>query len=230
MFGSIYRIFNFLCFLIYSQLYALYSTLSICLFIGYKDNFFHDSNVKTLKIKYTGDTFEKINSSTKVVIVNHLSWADCFIDNYILHCKGCYLSRNIMMFVVPFSAIYTILTRQAYFFNRNNGKKIIGSIINTICNKWNKILILYAEGTRNTTGKPIPLKYGGIKQIYIQKLPCQIMNISNKNKVIDEKNFIINYGVICNVIITKQIDPNDYNSLEEFIEEITRVWIENFQV
>ena len=144
-------------------------------------------------------------------------------------CKGCYLSRYLVCLIIPLNALYCIITRQAYYFNRNNIKNQIGDIMDTVCNQWEKIAILYPEGTRNTTKKVIPLKYGAIKQIYLCNLPLQIMNISNKDKVINEKQLNVNYGIVCNVIITEQIDPSKFETLDAFIEEITKKWIENFQ-
>ncbi len=55
------------------------------------------------------------------------------------------------------------------------------------------------------------------------------MNISNKDKVVNEKKWFINYGIICNIIITEQIYPSRFDTLDDFIEEITRKWIECFQ-
>jgi 1-acyl-sn-glycerol-3-phosphate acyltransferase len=227
MLNIIYNIINFSSIVIYTQMLAIY--YSFVYFFGYKDDNFHYFNTKIFQIKYSGDSYEKIVKTTKVVLVNHISFADFFIDNYVLECNGCYISRYLVILAIPFSALYCIITRQAYYFNRDNAKHQIGDIIDTICNQWNKILILYPEGTRNTTGKVIPLKFGAIKHVYLQKFPCQIMNISNKDKVMNEKQFLVNYGVICNVIITEQIDPSKFETLDAFIEYISRKWIENFQ-
>jgi 1-acyl-sn-glycerol-3-phosphate acyltransferase len=227
MLNIIFKIVNFSSMIIYWQILSLYYIISTQ-FFGVKDDYFHFA-ITSYNIRFTGDTYEKINKTTKVVLMNHASFADFFIDNYILDCKGCYLSRYLVCLVIPLNALYCIITRQAYYFNRNNIKHQIGDIIDTVCNQWEKIAILYPEGTRNTTKKVIPLKYGAIKQIYLRNLPLQIMNISNKDKVINEKQLNVNYGVVCNVIITEQIDPSKFETFDAFIEEITKKWIENFQ-
>jgi hypothetical protein len=187
---------------------------------------------KLLDIKFTGHTFKDILPTTKAVLSNHKSAADCYIDNFTLCWNGTYLSRCMVFLFMPISATYGYVTRQAYFFNRSNSnKKQIEEIVQTICCKWNKILILYPEGTRNQSNKPLPLKYGVIKQLYLQKIPLQIMNISNKDNVCNEKKFFINKGVTCNVVISQQYDPVNYDNLETFInvvtDEFNRIYLEN---
>jgi hypothetical protein len=179
------------------------------------------------EVKY--NTFEnKINKETNVFLFNHLSFADYFIDNYILEGRGCYLSRYLVFFAIPMTSIYALITRQIYFFNRSEGRKNIGKIIDTICNKWQKVLIMYPEGTRNTTGRPIPLKIKGLKEIFHQNLKCQIINVKNKEKVFNEKLFIINNNITCNVNISDIIDPKSFISFDDFFEHVNNIWIQKF--
>lgn len=229
MLDIICKICNFSILFFYSQINSLY-----CIFaylFGYTgDIFFNYYNIEYLQIKFTGDKFEKIDKTTKSVLFNHVSYADFIIDNYILQCKGCYLSNHYLFLIIPFTCIYAIITRQIYLFNRNTYNTQIGEcIVDTVCNKWNRILLFYPEGRRNKTGKIIPLKFGIIKHLYLQKLPCQIINISNKEKVINENRLSVNYGVVCNVVITEQIDPVNFDTLDDFIEKISTMWIQNFQ-
>ena len=57
--------------------------------------------------------------------------------------------------------------------------------------------MLYPEGTRNTSNKSKPLKFGIIKLGYEQNVPFQIIIVSNKENVINEKKLKINKNIIC---------------------------------
>jgi hypothetical protein len=187
---------------------------------------------KLFDVKYTGNTFADILPTTKAILSNHKCFADCVLDNTILCWNGTYLSRQLVFLLIPFTATYAYFTRQVNSFNRiNSNKKQIERIVQTVCCEWNKILLFYPEGMRNQTDKPLPLKYGVIKRLYLKKIPLQIMNTSNKDKVFNEKKMIFNKGITCNVVISKQYDPLCYDNLETFIDDITaefnRIYLSN---
>ena len=50
------------------------------------------------------------------------------------------------------------------------------------------------------------------------------MNITNKEKIIDEKKLMLNYNIPCQILMSRQINPKDYPTREEFIQEIEKVW------
>jgi len=207
--------------------------LLICVFTNNYDIASRNLYLQHLfNVKYTGHTYSDILPTTKAILSNHKSAADFFIDNTVLQWNGTYLSRWGAFLLIPFTATYTYFTRQTFFFNRSNSnKKQIEEIVKTVCKKWNKPMILYPEGTRNQSGKPLPLKYGVIKQLYLQNIPVQIMNISNKDKVFNEKKWTVNKGVTCNVVISQQYVPSSYDNLDTFIEDITkefnRIYVSN---
>ena len=225
---------------IYHNIYREYfvGLFSIfCHFIyGYNKHRYNTLLNSFYRVSFTGDTFDtSIKPTTKSVLVNHNTWADYFVDNIILNNNGCYLSRYLVFLAMPFSALNSLLTRQVYFFNRsatnrnktNSNKR--NEFVHTICNKWNKIMIVYPEGTRNITGKPFPLKYGIIKELYLQQCPLQIMNVSNKTNIFNEKTLATTIGITCNVIISNQFDPKIYDSLDTFITDITTEFIRIYQ-
>ena len=185
---------------------------------------------KLFNVKFTGDNYKNIDKTTKAVLINHVSFADFFIDNCVLQGHGCYLSRWIIFIIMPFSSILSLLANQIYFFKRGNNKlSQLHNIVHTICNKNNRILIVYPEGTRNKTLTPIPLKLGMIKALYDKKIPLQIININNKHHVINEKTIQYNKNVTCNVIISQQLDPALFDTFDNFTTKICEIWINIFQ-
>lgn len=216
MLYSIYIIIQF-------QLYALF-LLCKGIFIGLNQFDLYNYINDTFQIKYEGDKCDKVNEDTNVILVNHISWTDFFMDNHILQSKGTYLARYLVFLVTPLSSIYSIIFKQVYYFNRSRGKQDLPDIINKVCFQWNKILIVYPEGTRNTSGSPLPLRYGGIKEMYRQKLNVQIMTVSNKSKVFNERKLSFQKGILCNVIISNQFKAADYESFESFYSALTTMW------
>jgi hypothetical protein len=164
-----------------------------------------------------------IDDSTKVILSNHKSFADFFIDNQVVGKNTCYLSRLMVIPSIPFSALLSMIHKNTYYFNRSNkNPKQIYNIIELICK--DRILILYPEGTRNPTNTIIPLKKGCLHSIYEQNLQLQIMNISNKEKVLSEKKLQFNYNVNCNILICKTIIPSNYDTFVDFYKHICNEW------
>ena len=200
-----------------------------CLFKCSNINKINKLLVNLFKVHFTGQTHVDIHATTKAILANHTTAADFFLDNHILNDEACYLSKYQMIFYIPFSITYAYLNRNIYLFDRKNtNQDKLLEIVDTICNKWNKRMIVYPEGTRNTTGKPVPLKYGVIKALYNAKISIQIMHVTNKHKILNEKTGDVCFDVICDVKISQQFDPKCYNSLDDFIREITEMWLKMY--
>ena len=56
------------------------------------------------------------------------------------------------------------------------------------------------------------------------------MNITNKEKIIDENKIMLNYNVPCQILMSRQINPKDYPTREEFIQEIEKVWNDTWKL
>jgi hypothetical protein len=183
---------------------------------------------KIFKNTLTISPNSNIDDLTKVILSNHKSFADFYIDVQVLGKKNCYLSRMMVIPILPFSSLLALIDKNIYFFNRSNtNPKQIYNIIEHICK--NKILLLYPEGTRNPTNNIVPLKKGCLHSIYEQNLQFQIMNISNKEKVLKEKTLQFNYNINCNILISKPIIPSNYNTFDDFYKHICDEWFKCWQ-
>jgi hypothetical protein len=207
-----------------------YEYLELCNLVGLIDNSeIYQSKCDGANITITGNA--KIKKSTKAIMSNHNNTSDYFIDNFALKQRGCYLAhiKSLELGVfIPITFINYIRRNEIIFFNRDNCHGKLSEIIHTVCDNYRKLLIFYPEGTRNKTNKLMPLKYGVIKELYNQKKPIQIMQISNKNKILNEITFEHANGAVCNVNVSKQFHPKHYHSLLQFTDALTKEWNEMF--
>lgn len=180
-------------------------------------------------VKYTGEV-DKINPNVHVYLFNHVSFADFFIDNYIISGNGCYISRIVVFFAVPLSCIYGFLNNCIYFIKRDsrNVKDNLKLGFENIIHKNKKKVIFYPEGTRNKTNNVIPLKYGGLNLIFNMGYSLQIINVKNKDKILNEKKMHINYNITCDIVASDTIHASNYNSFEEFYTAVCVKWEECF--
>ena len=105
-------------FIFQAQMIMFYNTL-FQIFFGKTDvqNMFKKlSDIR--ETKYSGE-LHKINPDADVYLFNHVSSADCYIDNYIIGGTGCYISRFLVFFLLPFTSIYGMFNNIIYFFKRN---------------------------------------------------------------------------------------------------------------
>jgi 1-acyl-sn-glycerol-3-phosphate acyltransferase len=220
---------NAMLFLLKTQCTMLYNILFEFIFgkTDTQDMFKHISDLK--KIKYTGEV-DKIDSSVSIYFFNHVSWSDFFIDNYITSGNGCYISRILVFFAVPFTCIYGIINNCIYFIRRNKKdvKHNLKICFENMIYKNKKKIIFYPEGTRNKTKNIIPLKWGGLNVIFNMGYSVQIINVKNKDKVFDEKKMQHNDNITCDIVVSDTIHASNYNSFEEFYEDVCVKWEECF--
>ena len=182
------------------------------------------------KVKYAGE-LDKISSHVDIYLFNHVSFSDFIMDNYIVGGNGCYISRILLFFILPFSSIYGLLTNMIYFINRShkNVKDRLKIGFETMIYKNKKKVIFYPEGTRNKTNKTIPLKYGGLNLIFNMGLSVQIINVKNKDKVFDESKMNFNNNnITCDIVASDTIHASSYNSFEDFYADVCAKWEECF--
>jgi 1-acyl-sn-glycerol-3-phosphate acyltransferase len=216
------------CILYYLIFQLLGIILLICVLFTGKTHKYHFSKYmqKIFNVKFR----KKINSESITqkkrvfYFCNHNSWADFFID----HCLtgGTYLARYLALFAMGLLTLYMWLVHGEEGFKRQKGaSKNIKKLIKNVFKKTkNKNMIIYPEGTRNRTNKIQELKWGLIKIAFEEKILCQIIITSDKNRVFNEKQKTVERGVICDFFASKLIDPNKYSTLESFYEKITTEW------
>lgn len=209
--------------LIHIQLIMFYNIVFQMIF-GKTDTYSIFSKIqKYFNVKFSGE-YDKVDKNVHVYLCNHVSWADFFIDNCCTGSNNCYISRMMVFFAVPFTSIYGILNNIIYFFYKNKNSRIhFGKYLKDILEN-KKSIILYPEGTRNINMENLPLRKKGLETIYEMKLTTQIININNKNKVVNELMWYINKNVICNVMVSERIEPEKFNSFDEYFQYIQMTW------
>ncbi len=164
-----------------------------------------------------------IDSTTPIIFLcNHRDWGDYIVDS-ILTNDATYLSRMMVLPASLFSSLLALMYSRVIFFNKSAIKRpvLYGRIKDRL--KQNNVII-YPEGTRNLTSQSKPLKYGIIKFAYVNSTPVQIIITTNKEHIISQKRYSINFGINCHVRRSKIFHPKDYSSVEEWIANINTEW------
>ncbi len=211
--------------LIKSQ-YYLIADLIRCIFLKKKSDFFtvEKKLVDDLQIHFAKISEQSLDKKTKIVLCNHRTFADFFIDSYL--CKGAGgLSRWLLAFVLPGVGLYGLVLNRVVFFHRGHTlrQKLIGKIENYF-QKTQKPLIVYPEGTRYLGKSPIALKHGLLKSCFEKKWPCQILMTASKEEVINENKMQIQKGLVCDYAFSQVIDPSFFESYEDFYQGIFLTW------
>ena len=180
-------------------------------------------------------TFVKTKHSIEVVpgiihLCNHRSWADFFVDQAI--CGGdAYLSRMMVWLGTPVSSLWGWLSHSTWFFHRRSGidRQRLGEYLER---QWKQRpglgLIAYPEGTRNQREEPLRLKSGVLQYAYEFKHPIQVVITCGKDDVINEKKLLFRTGQFCVTALSAVIDPEDYASMEAFVEAVRTVFQETW--
>ena len=190
--------------------------------LEYLEYCIHELKIKTIIVKES----ERIQKG--FILANHRCFFDFLWDIYIS--QSPILGRRLAFLVFLFQSIFLHLEYGTVVINR--GKDRAESIFKKMLQY--KRVLFFPEGTRmRYTSLNSPeevkqiLKYGILKQIYKHKqLPVQIQITSNKEKVIDELKMKITKGVNLKTFVTDPIYPADYETEQDFYDEIAKKWYE----
>lgn len=175
---------------------------------------------------------EKYNSHNIVkdkcfYLCNHRSWADFWIDYDIVK-GGCYISRNIIKKILFGTSAWAEKANNILFFDRGDTRSKY-ELYKKILEKINKRnMIIYPEGTRQTSNVSKPLKIGLIKLAYENNIPLQVVITSNKEKIFSQKKLEYNKNIKCTYYASEKIKPSEYKSLDKFIKGVQEIWDESW--
>lgn len=213
-------------FIIYTQIIAILGSLINLIIpvdlIWWMDRLFSKSlGINIIEHKKS----ENLSPLTKVILVNHRSFTDFFIDGYALG-RVSYLSRWLVAIICPFAGIYGWLSGKVLFFNRGKTSRhrLAYLIKDHIQARDGVPIIIYPEGHRNTQQHSLVLKHGGLKMCYEEGWPVQLMILTNKEDVIAEKKWHLSFGITCRKIVSKVIYPNNFSDFESFYDHIVADW------
>jgi 1-acyl-sn-glycerol-3-phosphate acyltransferase len=171
----------------------------------------------------------KISKKKCMFLVNHNGWADFFVDATLTN-GASYISRYGVCFILLFMGLWSFISKYVTYFNRsgNTFKVLEEKIIKIMDDTYNKQIIIYPEGTRNPEKKKMKLKSGCIRIAYNNKIPCQIMIVSDKEKIVSEKEWLIQKNLEPIISASKIIHPKNYKSFEDFFNKIKYEWNKNW--
>ncbi len=157
----------------------------------------------------------------------HRSFADLFLHKLITDGQGATLSRAGMGMTFPLTWLTTRLDRSTWFFRRNR-RRGIKAFYSWLDREFERCplngLIVYPEGHRHTSEKPLRLMPGMVNYAYSRGLPVQIISTERTERVLNEKEWDYSYGVEVKYRVEAPIDPRDYPTRKAFQDEITAVF------
>jgi 1-acyl-sn-glycerol-3-phosphate acyltransferase len=191
-----------------------------------------------------GAKFKYINPDEKMIekgfiLANHRSWNDFSIDPYISNAS--FVGRHVATIATLFGALLAMLDNRYISIDRNNKR---GDIFDILVNhmkkdgKYCKKMMYWPEGTRRNhvilnsiDETKSMIKPGMLKSIYEYKeLPIQIMITKNKENMLNEKKIFAQYGITLNISLSKAIYPENFNTFNDFYNEVCKVWYEQFNL
>ena len=125
-------------------------------------------NIK-LKLLPGSHPFYATRTNKTILLVNHRSLADFFLHDCITGYQASHLARMMVALLLPGTWLCTFIDNSVWYFVRGGRGKDLEPFFKWIDEKFNskrtlrKSLIVYPEGHRNTTDKPLPLKKGFIR-------------------------------------------------------------------
>jgi len=164
-----------------------------------------------------------------VVLCNHVNWSDFVLDIVFLP-GGVYVSRNVLKIVFfPGSFIRSWLFDDMIYFSRGS-KDAKRPLYDAVADKCaaGRHVIVYAEGTRNTTGERKPLKVGLIKLAYDRGIPLYVSMVSNKYAIVDEKRLRVTLGAEIRNVVSGLVRPEDFDGLDAFLAAAQAKWDETW--
>ena len=227
----------FIIYLLHFCIQPFLSLLHMYNFNTYKESVAHWSNniMNTwYSTMYRTSKQKVIHNKNIIYFANHRSWADFIYDHVTTDYSSKFISRIAVFLVLPFIGIVGLFTNTLYFFSRSskNIKKMFDGIYKSTKNDTNINLLVYPEGTRRGDAiDPIDLKKGFIYYAFDHDYDIQFIISKNKEKVFNEKKFIVNHDQNVYVYYSKAYSPSKFkknNNSEEEEEEKQKLAFYNY--
>ena len=178
------------------------------------------------KVHVVGKQRILLSDRPVMYLANHRSWADFFVDVYILGGRAMIMSRMAVCYVFPIFMIPVSLVKGILLFKRNlvRDKDAFNSWLDekrgeSLLNA----MLVYPEGHRNTNPTELlPIKRGMLHYAYTRKMLVQVCMSSGKEQVLSEKRLSVGFGVDVVTSFSEPIDPNDHKDAASFIAEVQR--------
>ena len=175
-------------------------------------------------------------------MTNHLSCGDFFIDPYIVHYNGKFISLSKVKQSVPLASLLSSQVNTVIFINNMKDKNEVIKNMNNIETlrkaDTKRNILVYPEGLRRPH-RPNPsdiLKKGFIYHSFEHNLPLQIIHTTNKDYVLDDEKLTYNDGIHTFTYYGPKIDPQKLKvryekkykkeyTKDDYYEDVYKQWV-----
>jgi len=177
-----------------------------------------------------------------IYLSNHLTCGDSYLDPYIVHYSGKFISLNKAKFLLPLVSLLSIQVNAVIFINNMKDKNEVVKNMNNIETlrkaDTTRNILVYPEGLRRPH-RPNPstiLKKGFIYHSFEHNLPLQIIHTTNKDYVMDDEKFTFNNGIHTFTYYGPKIDPQKLKARyekkykkeytkDDYYEDVYKQWV-----
>lgn len=225
-----------------SKLFDRRTTTTFFLFFSHGPHFSSSSSTSSNETNCRAVTLQKLlavrmfvlpgptllKNEACLYLANHRSWADFFLDVVATDGRAQMLSRAAVAVAFPAFMLAVCVIRSVILFRRDNVKDF--NAFNQMIESKIKAspvdgLIVYPEGHRSTSPKPLPLKKGMLQFAWSRSMPVQVVASSGKEGVISEKASSARWGRRVVVAYSVPIRPADHADFDAFFGRVVEEWI-----
>lgn len=156
------------------------------------------------------------------VLVNHRSWADFIIDPAQAHCAV--VARAAAVAICVLGSLIGLASDRIIVILRGKTSRVE---LMRKCAAYERF-IMYPEGTRRASAanadEPVPLRVGGIKNLYEARNAALIVITVNKERIFDERRGRVSFGTVLYRARHSPITPDDHGTFESFHRAIEVAW------
>mmetsp|Transcript_5135 Transcript_5135/g.9340 ORF Transcript_5135/g.9340 Transcript_5135/m.9340 type:complete len:336 (-) Transcript_5135:291-1298(-) len=160
-------------------------------------------------------------------LANHRSWADFFVDLYLLGGRGVIMSRMAVFFAFPLFMAPVIVLKAILLFRRDIVRDkekfnawLDGKMKKSLLNG----MLVYPEGHRNIKPEALPLKRGMLHYAYTRKMAVQVVITAGKERVLSEKEMSLGLQQTLVTGFSDVIDPTTFNEAKEFVAAVSQTF------
>ena len=156
---------------------------------------------------------------------NHRSISDSLLGHILTNYNSLSVVRLLFSFIFMPYLFFGTLSNTIITINREgNIQKIFETVEkNRIKNKYNNIYV-FPEGTRHQGDEVRQLKKGFIYHAFEHKISIQLIITKNNEHILNEKTFKTQNNVKIFVYHSKELNPENFKTKEEFYKFIQTMW------
>ena len=170
-----------------------------------------------------------------ILLGNHRGVADISIHDVITEGSASFLGRYIVAFMLPAIWFMTRWVNTVWYFKRGGNANSMDKFYAWLDKNFEwpynmrKNLIVFPEGHRNDTNRPLPVRSGMLQYAWARKYKVQIYIVKGSENVMDERAISCDFAHHdLHYLVDKPIDPLYYRSADEFVEHVKKRYESKF--